>query len=214
MTTPQTKNQSKYYLKFLNEDRKPAYGGMGQWPVPGIWTEEIAPIPCKQGWHLCRKKDLFLWTAQTLWVAEAEDVITDTDKVVARRAKLVRQVEGWDGITSMLFGADCVEHVLHIFEEAHPNDDRPRKAIEVTRRFARGEADGDELIKAKLAAKNAARDIDDDEVWFAAWSAHCTHVVDITCNARDAAFDEEAEWDWQIKHLFREYLKLDPEEFH
>lgn len=86
------------------------------------------------------QKDIFLWTAQTLWIAEAEGVITDEhdDKVVARRAKLVRQVEGWDGITSMLFGADCVEHVLHRFEEARPNDDRPRTAIAVARRIARG----------------------------------------------------------------------------
>lgn len=43
-TTPssaQIEHRSKFYLKFLKPDRMPAYGGSGQWPEPGIWTEEV-----------------------------------------------------------------------------------------------------------------------------------------------------------------------------
>ena len=30
-----------------------------------------------------------------------------------------------------LWAADCAQHVLHYFEEIQPNDDRPRRAIEL-----------------------------------------------------------------------------------
>ncbi len=39
-----------------------------------------------------------------------------------------------------LWAADCAEHVLHFFEEAQPEDSRPRQAIEQARVWARGDA--------------------------------------------------------------------------
>ena len=38
-----------------------------------------------------------------------------------------------------LWAADCAEHVLHFFEQEQPDDDRPRRAIELARAWARGE---------------------------------------------------------------------------
>jgi hypothetical protein len=38
-----------------------------------------------------------------------------------------------------VWAADCAEHVLHLFEEARPKDDRPRRAIDLGRAWARGE---------------------------------------------------------------------------
>lgn len=38
-----------------------------------------------------------------------------------------------------LWAADCAEHVLHFFEDAQPEDDRPRRAIALARAWARGE---------------------------------------------------------------------------
>ena len=38
-----------------------------------------------------------------------------------------------------LWAANCAEHVLHLFEDAQPNDDRPRRAIEMVRAWTRGE---------------------------------------------------------------------------
>lgn len=38
-----------------------------------------------------------------------------------------------------LWAADCAAHVLHFFEAAQPDDDRPRRAIELARVWARGE---------------------------------------------------------------------------
>ena len=37
------------------------------------------------------------------------------------------------------WAATCAEHVLGLFEEAHPGDDRPRRAIEAARGWTRGE---------------------------------------------------------------------------
>jgi len=37
-----------------------------------------------------------------------------------------------------LWAADCAQHVLHLFEEIQPNDDRPRQAIELVRAWTRG----------------------------------------------------------------------------
>ena len=72
-----------------------------------------------------------------------------------------------------LLACDYAEHVLPIFETQYPDDDRPRKAIAVSRRYARGEATDAELSAAWSAAGYAA--------WYAARSA-----------ARDAGYAAEA----------------------
>lgn len=69
-----------------------------------------------------------------------------------------------------VWAADCAGHVLHLFEEIQPNDDRPRRAIEATRAWARGEitmsqsrAAGGHAMAAARKLRGAAR--------FAAFSA-------------------------------------------
>jgi hypothetical protein len=57
-----------------------------------------------------------------------------------------------------LWAADCAERVLTHFEQEFPDDDRPRKAIEAARAWARGEIRVGEARAAALAAHAAARD--------------------------------------------------------
>ncbi len=57
------------------------------------------------------------------------------------------------------WAADCAQHVLHFFEEANPNDDRPRRAIEMARAWARGEVSMTESRTAGGHAMGAARDL-------------------------------------------------------
>ena len=57
------------------------------------------------------------------------------------------------------WAADCAEHVLHFFEEARPDDDRPRHAIELGRAWARGEVTWWEARTAGGHANAAARDL-------------------------------------------------------
>lgn len=49
------------------------------------------------------------------------------------------------------WAADCVEHVLGLFEAEAPNDDRPRTLIARTRAFARGELNTADEIRRRFA---------------------------------------------------------------
>jgi hypothetical protein len=58
-----------------------------------------------------------------------------------------------------LWAAACAEHVLMFFEEARPEDSRPREAIEQARAWVRGEA---KMMQARAAgghAMGAAREL-------------------------------------------------------
>jgi hypothetical protein len=58
-----------------------------------------------------------------------------------------------------LWAATCAEHVLHLFEVAEPQDDRPLRAIEHARAWVRGEVT---MMQARAAgghAMGAARDL-------------------------------------------------------
>lgn len=63
-----------------------------------------------------------------------------------------------------LWAANCAEHVLPLFEEMQPNDERPRRAIESVRAWTRGEitmtqsrAAGGHAMAAARALSGAAR---------------------------------------------------------
>jgi hypothetical protein len=79
-----------------------------------------------------------------------------------------------------LFACDCAERVLPIFERRYPDDKRPRTCIEVSRRYAIGQATDQERDAARAAARAAARDAARAAAWDAAW---------------------DAEIEWQQKHL-------------
>jgi hypothetical protein len=58
-----------------------------------------------------------------------------------------------------LWAATCAEHVLHFFEEAQPEDARPRQAIEQARAWARGEIPMSQARAAGGHAMGAARNL-------------------------------------------------------
>ena len=58
-----------------------------------------------------------------------------------------------------VWAADCAQHVLHHFEQARPGDDRPRRAIDLGRAWARGEITMTEARTAAGHANAAARDL-------------------------------------------------------
>ena len=56
-----------------------------------------------------------------------------------------------------VWAADCAQHVLHLFEEMQPNDDRPRRVIELARAWTRGEITMSQSRAAGGHAMAAAR---------------------------------------------------------
>src|SRR4030095_15924348 len=58
-----------------------------------------------------------------------------------------------------IWAADCAQHVLHLFEEMQPNDDRPRRAIELARAWTRGEITMTQARPAAGFANAAAREL-------------------------------------------------------
>jgi hypothetical protein len=58
-----------------------------------------------------------------------------------------------------VWAADCAEHVLHFFEDVRPDDDRPRRAIELARSWARADIRMTEARMGAFAANAAAREV-------------------------------------------------------
>jgi len=58
-----------------------------------------------------------------------------------------------------IWAADCAQHVLHHFEGARPDDDRPRRAIELGRAWARGDVTWEQARTAAFGANAAAREL-------------------------------------------------------
>jgi hypothetical protein len=161
------------YYKFLNEDGSAVYG-YGTWSLPngdtpGDWMPHVEElISCKSGYHLCRTEDLVIWMGPRLFVAEVRgDVVESDDKIVCHQARLIKEVTTWNKTTAQQFAIECANHVLHIFEKAYPDDNRPRRALEVAQRFLDGDASEDELRESGDDARTAPRDAASDAAWWA-----------------------------------------------
>lgn len=203
------------YYKILTDDGKSCNGGNMQWSLPtkddGTWTPgdwmpdiEGELEPCENGYHLCRPQDLVHWLNEAIFEAEYEgEIIESDDKIVVRRARLLRRVEAWNEKTARLFACWCVRQIWHLLI-----DERSEKAVEIAERYANGEATQEELGAAWDAARDAARDTD----WAAdKIAANAAAKIAAWASARDAAFAaawasgrdaaRAAVWDKQTKQL-------------
>lgn len=112
-----------------------------------------------------------------------------------------------------VWAADCAQHVLHLFEQTQPGDDRPRRAIEQARAWARGEITMTQARTAAFAAHAAAREVNgaakeaaraaghavavahmaDHELGAAAYAIRAVRAV-IPKDEREAAGRLECQW--------------------
>jgi hypothetical protein len=87
-----------------------------------------------------------------------------------------------------LWAADCARWALSYFEGERPGDDRPRRAIEAGRAWARGEIKVGEARAAAIAAHSAAREADRPAARYAARAAgHAAATAHMAAHARHAA---------------------------
>jgi hypothetical protein len=184
----------KYY-KVLDKHGCSCHGGEAEWSLPtrnadgtwtpGEWMPEIEGElkPCRNGYHVVTLEQLPNWLGERIFEVEVGDEIVHADdKSVVRTCRLTRECTGWNERTARLFACDCAERVLYLFEARYPDDGRPRKAIEIARRYAEGKADVEELAAARDAAWataeaaegavwDASRAAAEAAAWAAAWAA-------------------------------------------
>lgn len=80
-----------------------------------------------------------------------------------------------------LWAATCAENVLHLFEQARPDDARPRRAVEAAQAWAAGEVQMMEARATGGHAMGAARSLRGAARWaaYAAGQAACVgHVAE------------------------------------
>jgi hypothetical protein len=83
----------------------------------------------------------------------------DDDLLVNHFDQVEQMMLELSGQRRRLFGSDCVERILPIFERQFPDDERPRSALMVARRLAFGIAFAPELAAARDAVMQAAQDV-------------------------------------------------------
>ena len=86
-----------------------------------------------------------------------------------------------------LWAADCAGHVLPLFEATRPDDDRPRRAIELARAWTRGEVTMKVSRTAGGHANAAARDLQDAPRFAAYAAAQAALVAHVAAHELGAA---------------------------
>jgi len=124
---------------------------------------------------------------------------------------------------------ECAEHVLHLFEEARPDDSRPRRALEIGHAWIRGEVAMRGAHQAAFVANAAARDAPDPAKFAALAAGQAVAVAHVaahdlgaaayairaagaTVPAEDAAQAQAGERRWQrdrIPHEVRDLVLED-----
>ena len=120
-----------------------------------------------------------------------------------------------------VWAIDCVERVLPYFEEKHPEDNRPRKAIEACQTWIdTGVFKMANIRNAALSAHAAAREVGEDNAARSAARAagqavatahvrahsiaaanYASQAIHRANNSRDAAAAVAKERAWQYQHL-------------
>jgi hypothetical protein len=122
-------------------------------------------------WKPCYSESQIRELAGDVIEFTALDVLMRDDIPADHRLWVVLRPELIDERTLRLFACDCAERVvLSIFEREYPDDLRPRQAIEVTRRYANGQATREELAAARNAAWSTWA-ATGGVAWAAAWGA-------------------------------------------
>ena len=214
-----TGGSMKYY-KVLDKHGRSCHGGEAEWSLPtrnadgtwtpGEWMPEVRGNlePCANGYHVVTLEQLPDWLGERIFEVEpGDEIVHEDNKSVTRTCRLTRECTGWNERTARLFACDCAERVLYLFEARHPNDRRPRKAIETARRYAEGKAAVEELPAAQDAAW-AAAEAAAGAAGAAAWAAAGAAGAAAWAAAWAAGAARDAERQWQVERL-REIVEVE-----
>ena len=119
-------------------DGSSLWNGPDRWPLPsdgkpGAWrTVGNKPLEAGYyGFHLCRMNALYHWIGPAVFVVETrgEVILPDTDEPVARCARLVSRIKGWDETSLEKFATECFERVRPLFESSDPPTNQFAKTL-------------------------------------------------------------------------------------
>ncbi len=106
-----------------------------------------------------------------------------------------------------IWAADCAEQVLGLFEQNHPEDDRPRKAIAAARAWVSGKIKTSAARQFAFAAHAAAREANSLPAQAAARAAgHAAATAHVASHAKyavayavkaSAQTSTEPDWPWR-----------------
>ncbi|AVT39701.1 hypothetical protein [Plantactinospora sp. BB1] len=97
------------YYKFLTAGRSGPFSRQ-TWSTG--WRSEPAIVPCRQGLHVCRVTDLPYWIHDELWEVEVDGPVLELERqVVAGRARLRAQVDGWNAQARREFVRACLARI-------------------------------------------------------------------------------------------------------
>jgi hypothetical protein len=136
--------------KFLKRDGTSLFTGF-RWPT-GEWVEADGPLGyCENGIHACRIDDLAHWLGQQLWLTElAGEILIGADSLVARRARLLEQVDAWSEGVSREFADSCAQRAISLAAGAPSTAERAGDAIA---NAANGLVAGSAYITAAVAGE-------------------------------------------------------------
>jgi len=150
-------------------------------------------------------KDKPILLSRILRINELADTLWALRAVPNAQAKMRDRI-------ARLYAADCAARVLCHYESCYPTDLRPRNAIVVARRHARGKATHYQLREARVEAERAfentpmhsavwraAREAARAAVWATAWPTRTIEAVAWAAVA--ARWVRVTERTWQTKRL-------------
>lgn len=151
---------------FLPDDRRLQYGYRELVEVGKTIRVVGTPKLCKHGLHASVRAIDALWYAPGPIVCRVTlggEIVEDDDKVAAEERTVVWMADATNTLHE--FACRCAEDALRA---TNINDRQLWEAIEVKRRWLKGEATNEQLAAARAAAMDAAR--------AAAWAAQNTRL--------------------------------------
>lgn len=108
---------SEIAYKFTQAGRRSPFTGF-QWPT-SEWVEAEGHVGlCVNGIHVCREEALPRWIDDELWRVEVEDVREEHEGVVvARRARMLERIEGWNRGTSRELARSCAARARQLADD-------------------------------------------------------------------------------------------------
>jgi len=181
-----------YRYKFLREGLK-SENGNTKWTL-GEWKKFKGKLKmCKKGFHCSvEPSDAFNYIkGEYLALVEVKgNSIVAKDKEVWSEMRIVKKCR-WTKEDNLRFAVYCAEQVLDIYEEKHPTDKRPRRAIQAAKRYLKSptKKNADAAYAAYVRAIAAAQDA--DTAGYVAYTAdyanYAVHASDYTAYAARAS---------------------------